>query len=168
MGEKQQILNQIFGSLEAGSRVIIFTSTKRMCDQLGMQLGRSIGCGIIHGDKDQREREMVLSDFKSGRRPVMIATDVAARGIDVKEVKCVINFDFPGNIEDYIHRIGRTGRAGAKGMAHTFMDSAGKDGKYARALADIMQKAGQKMPREMAQMAGIRVAPGDELDMRAA
>ena len=65
----------------------------------------------------------------------MIATDVAARGIDVKEVKAVINYDFPGNIEDYIHRIGRTGRAGAKGIAHTFMDSAGKDGKYARALA---------------------------------
>ena len=57
----------------------------------------------------------------------------------------MVNYDFPGNIEDYIHRIGRTGRAGAKGIAHTFMDSAGKDGKYARALADIMMKAGQKV-----------------------
>merc|ERR1719160_1227234 len=161
MGEKQQILNQIFGSLEAGSRVIIFTSTKRMCDQLGQQLMRQIGVGIIHGDKDQREREMVLADFKSGKRPVMIATDVAARGIDVKDVKAVINFDFPGNIEDYIHRIGRTGRAGAKGIAHTFMDMGGKDGKYARALVDIMQKAGQKLPPELAQMARVRVAPGE-------
>merc|ERR1719240_2220550 len=118
--------------MEPGSRTLIFTSTKRMADQLGGMLGRQVGCGVIHGDKDQREREMVLSDFKSGRRPVMIATDVAARGIDVKEVKAVINYDFPGNIEDYIHRIGRTGRAGAKGIAHTFMDSGGKDGKYVR------------------------------------
>merc|ERR1719316_257303 len=114
-----------------------------MCDQLGMQLMRQVGCGVIHGDKDQRERENVLADFKSGKRPVMIATDVAARGIDVKDVKAVINYDFPGNIEDYIHRIGRTGRAGAKGIAHTFIDMGGnKDGKYARALVDIMQKAG--------------------------
>jgi hypothetical protein len=67
----------------------------------------------------------------------------------------VVNFDFPGNIEDYIHRIGRTGRAGAKGIAHTFMETAGKDGKYARALTDIMVKAGQKLPRELAQMAGV-------------
>merc|ERR1719313_2350829 len=154
--QKSQILNQIFGSLEAGSRVLIFTSTKRMCDQLGMQLMRQIGAGVIHGDKDQRERERVLSDFKNGTRPVMIATDVAARGIDVKEVKAVINYDFPSNIEDYIHRIGRTGRAGAKGIAHTFMESAGKDGKYARALADIMLKAGQRLTRELAQMAGVR------------
>ena len=123
--EKQQLMNQIFASLEAGSRTLIFTSTKRMADQLGMQLRGAIGCGVIHGDKDQRERESVLADFKSGKRPVMIATDVAARGIDVKEVKAVVNYDFPGNIEDYIHRIGRTGRAGAKGIAHTFMDGGG-------------------------------------------
>merc|ERR1719160_1774337 len=156
MGEKQQILNQIFGSLEAGSRVIIFTSTKRMCDQLGQQLMRQIGVGIIHGDKDQREREMVLADFKSGRRPVMIATDVAARGIDVKDVKAVINYDFPGNIEDYIHRIGRTGRAGAKGIAHTFMSLSGKEGRQARPLVEIMQKAGQTIPAQLAQAAGVR------------
>merc|ERR1719198_2399601 len=137
-----------------------------MADQLGMQLRGVIGCGVIHGDKDQREREAVLADFKSGRRPVMIATDVAARGIDVKDVKAVINYDFPSNIEDYVHRIGRTGRAGAKGIAHTFMDMQGKDGKYARALADIMLKAGQKLSRELAQMAGVRQY--EELDMRAA
>ena len=154
--QKSQILGQIFGTLEAGSRVIIFTSTKRMCDQLGMQLQRQIGVGVIHGDKDQREREQVLTDFKSGKRPVMIATDVAARGIDVKDIKAVINYDFPGNIEDYIHRIGRTGRAGAKGAAHTFMSLNGKDGKHARPLVEIMQKAGQKIPDQLAQAAGTR------------
>merc|ERR1719453_207353 len=131
-----------------------------MCDQLGNQLMRQVGCGIIHGDKDQREREAVLSDFKSGRRPVMIATDVAARGIDIKDCKCVINYDFPSNIEDYIHRIGRTGRAGAKGKAFTFMDG-GKEAKYARALCEIMMKAGQALPQELAGMAGKRLRPGE-------
>jgi len=164
--DKQQLLQQIFASLEAGSRTLVFTSTKRMADQLGMQLQRSIGCGIIHGDKDQRERESVLNDFKSGRRPVMIATDVAARGIDVKECKAVINYDFPGNIEDYIHRIGRTGRAGAKGEAHTFMDGQGKDGKYARSLTEIMIKAEQKIPRQLAQLAGLRPGQYQEFDER--
>eukprot|EP00966_Prymnesium_polylepis_P109497 2534233-Prymnesium_polylepis.1 len=107
---------------------------------------------------------MCLSEFKAGRRPVLIATDVAARGIDIKEVKAVINYDFPGNIEDYIHRIGRTGRAGAKGIAHTFMDQ-GKESKYARPLVEIMLKAGQCLTRELAQMAGAR--DYQEADMRA-
>mmetsp|Transcript_43579 Transcript_43579/g.113498 ORF Transcript_43579/g.113498 Transcript_43579/m.113498 type:complete len:83 (+) Transcript_43579:2-250(+) len=66
----------------------------------------------IHGEKSQRERDWVLREFKDGRTPVMIATDVAARGLDVKEVRAVINYDFPSCIENYIHRIGRTGRAG--------------------------------------------------------
>ena len=165
-GEKFGILNQILASLEMGSRTLIFTNTKRMADQLGQQLMRQVGCGIIHGDKEQREREAVLNDFRSGRRPVMIATDVAARGIDIKEVKAVINYDFPTNIEDYVHRIGRTGRAGAKGIAHTFLEG-GKDGKYARALADIMQKAKQTLSRDFAMLAGVRLQPGEELDMRA-
>merc|ERR1719313_1863477 len=154
--EKQGILTSIFQALAPGSRTLIFTSTKRMADQLGGMLMRQVGVGVIHGDKDQREREMVLNDFKAGTRPVMIATDVAARGIDVKDVKAVVNYDFPGNIEDYIHRIGRTGRAGAKGFAHTFMDLRGKDGKHARSLVEIMQKAGQKIPDQLAQAAGAR------------
>ncbi|EOD08694.1 hypothetical protein EMIHUDRAFT_258189, partial [Emiliania huxleyi CCMP1516] len=154
--QKASLMSQVFATLEAGSRVIVFTSTKRMCDSLGSQLGRRIGVGVIHGDKDQREREMVLADFKSGRRPVMIATDVAARGIDVKDVKAVINYDFPGNIEDYIHRIGRTGRAGAKG-----------DSNKARPLVDIMLKAGQQLPAQLAQMAGVRHGQFEEADMAA-
>jgi ATP-dependent RNA helicase DDX5/DBP2 len=96
----------------------------------------------------------------------MITSDAAVRGIDIKEVKAVINYDFPTNNYDYFHRIGRTGRAGAKGIAHTFLDS-GQDGEYARALADIMQKAKQMLPREFAMMAGVRLQPGEELDMRA-
>ena len=108
--------------------------------------------------EDGAHRFAIRSDLflASGRRPVMIATDVAARGIDVKDVKAVINYDFPGNIEDYIHRIGRTGRAGAKGVAHTFMETRGKDSNKARPLVDIMLKAGQQLPAQLAQMAGVR------------
>merc|ERR1719371_58904 len=108
---------------------------------------RQIGSGVIHGDKDQREREAVLADFKSGRRPVMIATDVAARGIDVKECKAVINYDFPGNVEDYVHRIGRTGRAGKKGNAYTFFTF--KDAKKAGELIQLMKDANQEIPEDL-------------------
>lgn len=74
----------------------------------------------IHGDKQQQERDWVLQEFKSGRSPIMIATDVASRGLDVKDIKYVINYDFPNNCEDYIHRIGRTGRGGATGTSYTY------------------------------------------------
>lgn len=75
----------------------------------------------LHGDKTQLARETVLKRFKGGKLNFLIATDVAARGLDVKDIKCVINFDFPSNLEDYVHRIGRTGRAGAKGIAYSFL-----------------------------------------------
>lgn len=103
-----------------GTRIIIFCSTKRMCDQLAMNLGREYRAAAIHGDKKQQERDAVLAAFKNGRCPVMVATDVAARGLDVPNVGLVVNFDFPNGVEDYVHRIGRTGRAGASGESLTF------------------------------------------------
>ena len=166
--DKQQLMSQIFASLPMGSRVLVFASTKFMCDYLGVQLQRQVGVGVIHGDKDQREREQVLSDFKSGHQPVIIATDVSVRGIDLEargiDVAAVINYDFPSGIEDYIHRICRTGRAGAKGIAHTFMNG-GDESKYAHALCDIMSRTGQALPRELASMAGKQLRDGEELDM---
>ena len=75
----------------------------------------------IHGDKKQEERTWVLSEFKNGRNPIMVATDVASRGLDVKDIRHVVNYDMPGQIEDYVHRIGRTGRAGSKGKASLFL-----------------------------------------------
>jgi ATP-dependent RNA helicase DBP3 len=80
----------------------------------------------IHGDKPQRERTEALAAFKSGEVPLMIATDVAARGLDIPDVEYVINFTFPLTIEDYIHRIGRTGRGGSFGTAHTLFTDADK------------------------------------------
>ena len=99
---------------------------------------------LVHGDKSQEEREWVLGEFRGGRSPVMLATDVAARGLDVKDVKQVINFDFPSSVEDYVHRIGRTGRAGARGDSHTFFTSA--DARHARQLCGLLLDAKQPVP----------------------
>ncbi|KAG0612450.1 hypothetical protein M758_6G028900 [Ceratodon purpureus] len=150
--EKQRRAEQIIRSQEPGSRIIIFCSTKRMCDTLSRNLGRDFGAAAIHGDKTQQERESVLSLFKNGKAPILVATDVAARGLDVKDVRVVINYDFPTGIEDYVHRIGRTGRAGATGTAYTFF-SKDKDGKYAKGLIKILEGANQEVIPELREMA---------------
>jgi ATP-dependent RNA helicase DDX5/DBP2 len=108
---------------------------------------RVVPCSAIHGDKDQHQRNRTLQDFKDGRTPVMIATDVAARGLDVKDVKAVINFDFPSNVEDYVHRIGRTARGGAEGKAYTFFTA--DDSKRANELIDLLKRAEQEIPAEL-------------------
>jgi len=122
-----------------------------MCDQLAYSVGREFNAASIHGDKKQQERDYALSSFKQGRTPVLVATDVAARGLDVKDVAVVINYDFPNGVEDYIHRIGRTGRAGATGEAYTLFTSS--DGKYARELAQVLEEAGQVVPGPLAELA---------------
>lgn len=154
MRRKDEILQDIIRNEGQGARVIVFTSTKRMADQLERSLGYSAGvrCAAIHGDKDQRARTRTIDDFKSGRVTVMIATDVAARGLDIKDVKAVVNYDFPGNVEDYVHRIGRTGRAGAKGKAFTFIGQ--KDGRKAGELIKIMEEAGSEPSEELKRLAG--------------
>lgn len=130
-------------------KALIFCSTKKMCDQLGRAVGGL--AAVIHGDKEQRERDYVMNSFKSGKSPVLIATDVAARGLDVKECNLVINFDFPGQIEDYVHRIGRTGRAGAKGFAHSFLDPG--EGNMARKLIPILRESNQEVSPELEEQA---------------
>ncbi|XP_068641193.1 ATP-dependent RNA helicase-like protein DB10 [Aristolochia californica] len=150
--EKQRRLEQILRSLEPGSKVIIFCSTKRMCDQLARALTRPFCAAAIHGDKSQGERDYVLSQFRTGRSPVLVATDVAARGLDIKDIRVVINYDFPTGIEDYVHRIGRTGRAGATGVAHTFFCE--QDAKFASDLIKVLEGAGQRVSPELRDMGG--------------
>ena len=87
--EKQRRLEQILRSQEPGSKIIIFCSTKRMCDQLSRSLSRSFGAAAIHGDKSQGERDFVLNQFRSGRAPILVATDVAARGLDIKDIRSI-------------------------------------------------------------------------------
>ncbi|KAK1318228.1 DEAD-box ATP-dependent RNA helicase 14 [Acorus calamus] len=149
--EKQRRLEQILRSQDPGSKVIIFCSTKRMCDQLARSLTRQFGAAAIHGDKSQGERDYVLGQFRTGRSPILVATDVAARGLDIKDIRVVINYDFPTGVEDYVHRIGRTGRAGATGVSHTFFCD--QDAKYAKDLIKVLEGANQRVPPEIRDMA---------------
>ncbi|XP_068661408.1 DEAD-box ATP-dependent RNA helicase 46-like [Aristolochia californica] len=154
--EKQRRLEQILRSQERGSKIIIFCSTKRLCDQLARSIGRTFGAAAIHGDKSQGERDWVLNQFRSGKAPILVATDVAARGLDIKDIRVVINYDFPTGIEDYVHRIGRTGRAGATGISYTFFSD--QDWKYAADLVKVLEGANQRVPPEVREMAA-RGAP---------
>ncbi|XP_057464267.1 ATP-dependent RNA helicase-like protein DB10 [Actinidia eriantha] len=149
--EKHRRLEQILRSQEPGSKVIIFCSTKKMCDQLSRNLTRQFGAAAIHGDKSQGERDHVLNQFRTGRSPILVATDVAARGLDIKDIRVVINYDFPTGVEDYVHRIGRTGRAGATGLAYTFFSD--QDAKHASDLIKILEGANQRVPPELRNVA---------------
>lgn len=149
--EKHRRLEQILRSQEPRSKIIIFCSTKKMCDQLARNLTRQFAAAAIHGDKSQGERDYVLNQFRSGRSPVLVATDVAARGLDIKDIRVVINYDFPTGVEDYVHRIGRTGRAGATGEAYTFFGD--QDAKHASDLVKVLEGANQRVPTEIREMA---------------
>ena len=109
--------------LEQGDmeRTLVFTRTKRGADKVAMRLSRvGVDAEAIHGDKSQNQRTRTMRNFKSGRLEVLVATDIAARGIDVDDISHVVNYDLPMEAESYVHRIGRTGRAGAKGTAYSF------------------------------------------------
>uniref|UniRef100_A0A0C9RVY8 RNA helicase n=1 Tax=Wollemia nobilis TaxID=56998 RepID=A0A0C9RVY8_9CONI len=149
--EKYPRLIKLLEEIMDGSRILIFMETKKGCDQVTKQLRMDGWPALsIHGDKSQAERDWVLAEFKAGKSPIMTATDVAARGLDVKDIKCVINYDFPGSLEDYVHRIGRTGRAGAKGTAYSFFTAA--NARFARELIKILQEAGQPVNAQLAAM----------------
>jgi len=108
---------------EEKTRTILFSETKRKADQISQMLQKAgIAADAIHGDKSQRAREIALRKFKRGQVHVLVATDVVARGIDVKDVELVINYEAPKNYTDFVHRIGRTGRAGKTGRAVTLID----------------------------------------------
>jgi len=110
-----------FGSKGSMERVLIFSRTKHGADRIVRQLGQAgIPAGAIHGNKSQPQREKALAAFRSGQVPILVATDIAARGIDVSGVSHVVNFDLPNVAEQYVHRIGRTARAGAAGVAVAF------------------------------------------------
>lgn len=95
--------------------------------------------GCVGSDREQREREQALADFRSGKCPVLVATSVAARGLDIPDVQHVVNFDLPNNIDEYVHRIGRTGRCGNTGRAVSFYDP-DANGELARSLVTILSK----------------------------
>ena len=121
---KRALLNRVLGDANY-DRVLVFTRTKHGADKLARQLSQTgLAADAIHGNKSQNARERTLEQFRKGRVRVLVATDVAARGIDVQGISHVINFDIPHEPESYVHRIGRTARAGASGVAISFCDSA--------------------------------------------
>lgn len=133
--------------------VLIFVETKRGADYLEEVLTRyNFPASSIHGDKSQREREDALKSFKSGRTPILVATDVAARGLDIPNVTQVINFDLPSNIDDYVHRIGRTGRAGNVGHALSLIND--KNRNIAKELAELLVENQQELPAFMERYLG--------------
>lgn len=140
-GEKQSLLKKILMGKDV-DRALVFTKTKRGANRLSQQLERSgIGSTAIHGNKSQNARQSALDAFRKNTVRVLVATDVAARGIDVDGITHVVNYDLPIEAESYVHRIGRTGRAGAAGIALTFCTSDEIPG-----LRAIERLIGQKVP----------------------
>jgi ATP-dependent RNA helicase RhlB len=124
------------------ARVIVFANTKRATDAIwGYLEGNGLRAAILSGDVPQRKRLHLLKQFQGGELPILVATDVAARGLHIPNVTHVINFDLPEDAEDYVHRIGRTARAGAKGDAISFVCET-----YAFCLPDIESFIGAKIP----------------------
>ncbi|XP_075966162.1 DEAD-box helicase 3 X-linked a isoform X4 [Anarhichas minor] len=127
------------------SLTLVFVETKKGADALEDFLyHEGYSCTSIHGDRSQRDREEALNQFRSGRCPILVATAVAARGLDISNVKHVINFDLPSDIEEYVHRIGRTGRVGNLGLATSFFND--KNSNITKDLLDILVEAHQEVP----------------------
>jgi ATP-dependent RNA helicase RhlE len=141
---KTDLLDEMLGRIELRS-VIVFARTKRGAERLSRQLKqRGHSVGVIHGDRSQPQRERALSDLRRGRVQILVATDIASRGIDVDDISHVINYDVPHTPEDYVHRIGRTGRIGAAGDAFTLMSLEEKND-----LEAIERFLGRALPRVM-------------------
>ncbi|XP_052898173.1 uncharacterized protein LOC128304959 [Anopheles moucheti] len=148
------LLREIMAEKEC--KTIIFIETKKRVDDITRKVKRDgWPARCIHGDKSQNERDATLNSFRSGRTPILIATDVAARGLDVDDVKFVINFDFPTTSEDYIHRIGRTGRCNNTGTAYTFFTP--NNASKARDLIDVLKEAKQVINPKLVELANMKI-----------
>ncbi|RVE41614.1 hypothetical protein evm_013734 [Chilo suppressalis] len=152
--EKENKLTNLLKEIssERDNKVIVFVETKKKVDDIARAVRRNGHKALaIHGDKSQPERDAVLTEFRNGATTILIATDVAARGLDVEDVKFVVNFDYPNSSEDYIHRIGRTGRCQQSGTAYTYFTSG--DARQSRALVAVLRETGQNPPSKLSDMA---------------
>jgi ATP-dependent RNA helicase DDX46/PRP5 len=152
--EKFHRLLELLGELyntDEDARTLIFVDRQEKADDLLKDLMRKgYPCMSIHGGKDQIDRDSTIDDFKAGVVPIMIATSVAARGLDVKQLKLVVNFDAPNHLEDYVHRAGRTGRAGNTGTAVTFVTE--DQEQYSVGIAKALEQSGQPVPERLNEM----------------
>ncbi|XP_043394036.1 ATP-dependent RNA helicase DDX3X isoform X3 [Chelonia mydas] len=141
------------------SLTLVFVETKKGADSLEDFLyHEGYACTSIHGDRSQRDREEALHQFRSGRSPILVATAVAARGLDISNVKHVINFDLPSDIEEYVHRIGRTGRVGNLGLATSFFNE--RNINITKDLLDLLVEAKQEVPSWLENMAYEQIHKG--------
>lgn len=139
-------LDRLNEATKVESLTLVFVETKKGADALEEFLYRhGYPVTSIHGDRSQREREDALRVFRSGQCPILVATAVAARGLDIPHVRHVINFDLPSDIEEYVHRIGRTGRMGNLGLATSFFND--KNRNMVRDLVELLQEAKQELPK---------------------
>ncbi|XP_014234831.1 DEAD-box ATP-dependent RNA helicase 20-like isoform X2 [Trichogramma pretiosum] len=140
---------------DQGNKTIIFVETKKKVDDITKVIKRLGWHAIaIHGDKSQPERDYVLNEFRSGKTQILVATDVAARGLDVEDVKYVVNFDYPNSSEDYVHRIGRTGRCQSSGTSYAFFTPG--NSRQAKDLMSVLEEAGQPINPKLAEMANTQ------------
>lgn len=145
-----ELLGEIYDKDE-DARTLIFVDRQEKADDLLKDLMRKgYPCMSIHGGKDQVDRDSTIDDFKAGVTPILIATSVAARGLDVKQLKLVINYDAPNHLEDYVHRAGRTGRAGQTGTAVTFITE--EQEQYSVGIAKALEQSGQPVPERLEKM----------------
>lgn len=143
--DKRSVLLDILAMEPPGGLTLVFVETKRSADILSDYLiANDYLATSIHGDRTQREREMALQTFRQGRTPIMVATAVAARGLDIPNVTHVVNFDLPSDIDDYVHRIGRTGRAGNTGISTAFFNRGNRN--IVRDLIELLREANQEIP----------------------
>ncbi len=141
--DKERLLTQLLKESDS-KQVIVFTKTKLTASRLSLSLSRAgVSADAIHGDKSQQERIKALNAFKSGDITALVATDVAARGLDISDLPMVINYEIPSAAEDYVHRIGRTGRAGALGLAMSLVSP--EEEKY---LVEIEKLIKRKIEKE--------------------
>ncbi|KAE8551689.1 hypothetical protein EYB25_005579 [Talaromyces marneffei] len=143
--DKRSVLLDILHTHGSTGLTLIFVETKRMADSLcDFLINQNFPATAIHGDRTQRERERALEMFRNARCPILVATAVAARGLDIPNVTHVVNYDLPTDIDDYVHRIGRTGRAGNTGIATAFFNRGNRG--VVRDLIDLLKEANQEVP----------------------
>ncbi|OWJ99690.1 DDX3X [Cervus elaphus hippelaphus] len=150
--DKRSFLLDLLNATGKDSLTLVFVETKKGADSLEDFLyHEGYACTSIHGDRSQRDREEALHQFRSGKSPILVATAVAARGLDISNVKHVINFDLPSDIEEYVHRIGRTGRVGNLGLATSFFNE--RNINITKDLLDLLVEAKQEVPSWLENMA---------------
>jgi len=161
--DKRRRLTELLNSEDFEPPIIVFVNQKKGCDVLAKALDKlGFRATTLHGGKTQEQREVAMDYFKTGRYDILVATDVAGRGIDVKGVTMVVNFDMPKSIEDYTHRIGRTGRAGQSGKAVSFVTR--EDTEVMYDLKQMLIQCGAPVPQELANHEAAQFKPGSVPD----